>query len=123
MAGSLMRAGTDRHKMHHSVQPPERRFVMSRMNHSYAVLAGVLTIAAAATSLAAPPAAERHDEAIAIEGLLKTGWEVAGFTSTFDNRSAMILFRHPKEVSLVQCLTGYDVTRTPRTYTNCYRLR
>lgn len=63
------------------------------------------------------------EEAIAIEELLKSGWQVAGFTSTFDNRSAMILFRHPTETTLVQCLTGYDVTRTPRTYTNCYRLR
>lgn len=98
---------------------------MSRMNRNCTVLAGALTIAAiaAAAAFAAPPPAERHDEAIAIEGLLKAGWEVAGFTSTFDNRSAMILFRHPNEASLVQCLTGYDVTRTPRTYTNCYRLR
>ena len=63
------------------------------------------------------------EEVITIEGLLKSGWQIAGFTSTFDNRSAMILFRHPDETTLVQCLTGYDVTRTPRTYTNCYRLR
>jgi hypothetical protein len=54
---------------------------------------------------------------------VKSGWQVAGFTSTFDNRSALILFRHPTETTLVPCLTGYDVTRTPRTYTNCFRLR
>jgi hypothetical protein len=66
---------------------------------------------------------ETQEEVISIEELLKSGWQVAGFTSTFDNRSAMILFRHPSETTLVQCLTGYDVTRSPRTYTNCYRLR
>jgi hypothetical protein len=54
---------------------------------------------------------------------LKTGWQVAGFTSTYDNRSALILFRHPTETTLVQCRSGYDVTRIPRTYALCYRLR
>jgi hypothetical protein len=53
-------------------------------------------------------------------------WEdqqVAGYTSTFDNRSAMILLKHPSEGYLVQCLAGYDVQRTPRVYVNCYELR
>jgi hypothetical protein len=70
---------------------------------------------------ATPALAE--EESITIEDLMKSGWQIAGFASTFDNRSAMILFRHPTETTLVQCLAGYDVTRTPRTYTNCYRLR
>ena len=78
---------------------------------------------AGTAAVSAPPRPNSHEETIAIEDLLKSGWQIAGFTSTFDNRSAMILFRHPTETSLVQCLTGYDVTRTPRTYTNCYRLR
>lgn len=77
----------------------------------------------ASGALAEEPKAGSADESLAIEDLLKSGWKVEGFTSTFDNRSAMILFSHPTEMSLVQCLTGYDVTRTPRTYTNCYRLR
>jgi hypothetical protein len=59
----------------------------------------------------------------AIEVLLRTGWQIAGYTSTFDNRSAFILFRHPDETFLVQCRAGYDVTREPRTYSNCYELR
>lgn len=58
-----------------------------------------------------------------IEGLLKSGWQVAGYTSTFDNRSSLILFRHANETFLVQCSTIYDVTRTPRTAINCYELR
>ncbi|WP_295555097.1 hypothetical protein [uncultured Hyphomicrobium sp.] len=84
--------------------------------------AAVLSLVAPAPIQAADQKSE-PEEQISIEDLLKSGWQVAGFTSTFDNRSAMILFRHPTETTLVQCLTGYDVTRTPRTYTNCYRLR
>jgi hypothetical protein len=54
---------------------------------------------------------------------LKSGWQVAGYTSTFDNRSSLVLFKNPNETYLVQCLTGYDVQRTPRVYQNCYRLK
>lgn len=78
---------------------------------------------AAAFAAVAPALAQAAEESPSIEGLLKSGWQIAGFTSTFDNRSALILFRHPSETTLVQCLSGYDVTRTPRTYSNCYRLK
>lgn len=87
------------------------------------VIVGVCAALVAASSHAGAPKPDPSEENIAIEDLLKSGWKVAGFTSTFDNPSAMILFNHPTETTLVQCLTGYDVTRTPRTYRNCYRLR
>lgn len=58
-----------------------------------------------------------------IEGLLKDGWQIAGYTSAVDGYSAFILFRHPDEKHLVQCRAGYDVTRENRVQTNCYRLR
>jgi hypothetical protein len=64
-----------------------------------------------------------EESAGSIEMLLKSGWQIAGYTSTFDNRSALILFKNPAETFLVQCLTGYDVTRSPRVYQNCYRLK
>jgi hypothetical protein len=64
-----------------------------------------------------------EESAETIEQLLKSGWQIAGYTSTFDNRSSLILFKHPAETYLVQCLTGYDVTRSPRVYQNCYRLK
>jgi len=70
----------------------------------------------------AGPADEPVEEKITIEGLLKSGWQVAGYAGTNDNRSAFVLFRHPSESYLVQCLTGYDVTRTPRVYAHCYAL-
>lgn len=89
----------------------------------FSIASLALTLAMANQAQAGSPQPTPNDENIAIEDLLKSGWEVAGFTGTFDNRSAMILFRHPTETSLVQCLAGYDVTRTPRTYRNCYRLR
>jgi hypothetical protein len=88
-----------------------------------AIATCALSLLVTGPALTASPKPDLREETIAIEDLLKSGWQVAGFTSTFDNRSAMILFRHPTETTLVQCLTGYDVTRTPRTYTNCYRLR
>jgi hypothetical protein len=58
-----------------------------------------------------------------IEQLLAQGWEIAGYTGGFDNRTALILFRHPGVNTLVQCSTLYDVTRTPRQVVNCYELK
>ena len=59
----------------------------------------------------------------AIEELLKTGWQIAGYSQAFDNRSTFILFRHPEQTYLVQCRVGYDVTRNPSVYSICYELR
>ena len=59
----------------------------------------------------------------AIGELLKTGWQIAGYGPAFDNRSTFILFRHPEQTYLVQCRVGYDVTRTPSTYSICYKLQ
>jgi hypothetical protein len=63
------------------------------------------------------------EQRISIESLLKDGWQIAGYTSTVDDRSTFILFRHPNQTYLVQCRSGYDVTREPRVYSNCYELR
>ena len=54
--------------------------------------------------------------------LLSEGWEIAGYTGTFDNRSSLLLFRKRDTNYLVQCSVLYDVTRTPRTVLNCYEL-
>ena len=86
-------------------------------------------LAVAALGLACSGSVWAADDAVAdeeirsIETLLKGGWEIAGYVSTGDNRSSLTLFKHPGETYLVQCLTGYDVTRTPRVYTHCYKLR
>jgi hypothetical protein len=76
----------------------------------------------------APAAVVRADAASdesagSIEQLLKSGWEVAGYSSNSDNRSTFILFKNPAQSYLVQCLAGYDVTRSPRTFENCYKLK
>jgi hypothetical protein len=82
-----------------------------------------IMLAAAGAWGAPPPAsAQTHDEKLSMETLLKAGWQVAGYTSTFDNRSALILLKNPNEMYLVQCLAGYDVQRSPRVYVNCYEL-
>jgi hypothetical protein len=57
-----------------------------------------------------------------IEELLKTGWQIAGYSQAFDNRSTFILFRTPDQSYLVQCRVGYDVTRIPSAYSLCYKL-
>jgi len=76
------------------------------------------------SAFAAPlRAASDQSDGPTVERLLKAGWQIAGFTNTFDNRSALILFKHPTESYLVQCRTGLDVTRTPPVYANCYELR
>ena len=60
---------------------------------------------------------------LTIEQLLAQGWEIVGYTGGFDNRTSLILFRHPGVNTLVQCSTLYDVTRTSRVVVNCYELR
>ena len=51
------------------------------------------------------------------------GWQIAGYSQATDNRSTFILFRHPDQTYLVQCRAGYDATRTPPTYSICYKLQ
>jgi hypothetical protein len=92
---------------------------MPDVSHPFAIV-----LAAACACVAAWPAsAQTEEEKFPIETRLKAGWQVAGYTSTFDNRSALILLKHPDETYLTQCLAGYDVQRSPRVYVNCYELR
>ena len=63
------------------------------------------------------------DAPLTIGQLIAQGWEIAGFASGYDNRTSLILFRHPGVNALVQCGVLYDVTRSPRTIINCYELR
>jgi len=81
------------------------------------VFAGI----AIALSPATAPAATTQGPAIS--DLLKTGWQIAGYSQAFDNRSTFILFRHPEQTYLVQCRVGYDVTRNPSVYAIRYELR
>jgi len=82
-----------------------------------ALIVGIAALALPGTISAAP------EETVSIETLLKGGWQIAGYASTFDTRSAFILFRHPDETYLVQCRASYDVTRTPPVTSNCYKLQ
>ena len=82
---------------------------------SLLVLAAIMGPAASSLAVAEAP--------LTIEQLLAQGWETAGYASGYDNRTALILFRHPGVNALVQCSTLYDVTRNPRTVVNCYELR
>src|ERR1700677_1366973 len=52
---------------------------------------------------------------LTVDQLLAQGWEIAGYASGYDNRTSLILFRHPGVNALVQCGVLYDVTRNPRT--------
>jgi hypothetical protein len=60
---------------------------------------------------------------LTIEQLLAQGWEIAGYASGYDNRTSLILFRHPGVNAFVQCGVLFDVTRNPHTIVNCYELR
>jgi hypothetical protein len=62
------------------------------------------------------------EQPLTIERLSADGWEIAGYTGTFDNRSSLILFRKKDRTYLIQCSILYDVTRNPRVITNCYEL-
>ena len=91
---------------------------MPKMGVLWAALASGVATLIIPTSLFAEP-----EENIPIATLLKGGWQIAGYTSTLDSRSAFILFRHPEEPYLVQCRAAYDVTRTPPVTSNCYKLQ
>ena len=80
-----------------------------------------MCMALAVTTTAAEP--QEAGGKLSIEDLLKSGWQIAGYTGAVDNWSTFILLRHPSETHLIQCRAGYDVTREPRVQTNCYRLR
>jgi hypothetical protein len=86
------------------------------------ILIAVFAMAGAA-AFPAKADAVSDESAGTIAQLLKSGWQIAGFASNFDNRSTFILFKNPGEPYLVQCLAGYDVTRSPRVFENCYRLQ
>ena len=75
-----------------------------------------------AAYLAAGGPAYAAEPPLTIERLSADGWEIAGYTGTFDNRSSLILFRRKDTRYLVQCSILYDVTRSPRVITNCYEL-
>ena len=76
-----------------------------------------------ATMLAASSVMAADQPPLTIDQLLAQGWEIAGYASGYDNRTSLILFRHPGVNALVQCGVLYDVTRSPRTIVNCYELR
>jgi hypothetical protein len=81
---------------------------------SWLVFAMMLAVFRSAT--AEPPP-------LTIDQLLAQGWEIAGYASGYDNRTSLVLFRHPGVNPLVQCGVLYDVTRNPRTIVNCYELK
>ena len=95
----------------------QRQSPFTALTFRRTVLAGAALVAVPATA----PAATTQGPAIT--DLLKTGWQIAGYSQAFDNRSTFILFRHPEQSYLVQCRVGYDVTRSPSVYSICYELR
>jgi len=82
----------------------------------------ILVAAAALMLVAVAPARPESEKNVTIGELLKSGWQIAGYTNAVDNRSAFILFKHPTETYLVQCRVGYDVTREPPVHAHCYEL-
>ena len=82
-------------------------------------LATILALLLAASAVAAT------DENISMETLLKDGWQVAGYAAAnqFAVESAMILLRHADQSYLVQCRASFDVNRSPRVTSHCYKLR
>jgi hypothetical protein len=88
-----------------------KEFIVMRMS-----LSSALALTPVAMSAGEPPP-------LSIDQLLAQGWEIAGYASGYDNRTSLMLFRHPGVNALVQCGVLYDVTRNPRTIINCYELK
>ena len=76
-----------------------------------------------AMMLAALSFAAAEQAPLTIDQLLAQGWEIAGYASGYDNRTSLMLFRHPGINALVQCGVLYDVTHNPRTIVDCYELK
>ena len=72
--------------------------------------------------LAGSSVAPAAEPPLTVERLMEDGWEIAGYTGTFDNRSSLLLFRNKDRKYLVQCSILYDVTRVQRVALNCYEL-
>jgi hypothetical protein len=83
------------------------------------------SVAALAVLLAAScsASAQTADDEPTIEALLKSGWQIPGYTRRRRNWSTFVLFRHPDQTYLVQCRTGYDATREPHIKPHCSKLR
>ena len=76
--------------------------------------------------LLAAPAVAATDENISMETLLKDGWQdcrLRGGQSVCCQSGRMILLRHADQSYLVQCRASFDVTRSPRVTSHCYKLR
>ena len=69
--------------------------------------------------VSAASVATAEEPPLTIGQLLSDGWDIAGFASGYDNRTSLILFRHPGRNALVRCGVLNDVTRAPRTVVNC----
>ena len=82
-----------------------------------------IVFASLATLIMSGDVSAAAEDGPTIGELLKTGWQIAGYSEAIDNRSTFILFRHSEQNYLVQCRVGYDVTRTPSTYSICYKLQ
>jgi len=67
----------------------------------------------AASSLAAA------EMPLTIDQLLAQGWEIAGCASGYDNRTSLILFRHPGVNALVQCGILYACRAQSSIVTSC----
>lgn len=83
----------------------------------------ILTVLASMAALSPPASSQDVKKRPKVEKLLKSGWQIAGFASAGNGRNSFMLFKHPKNTYLVQCVAGYDVTRTPREFVICYTLR
>jgi hypothetical protein len=88
-----------------------------RLARAFALALVALGLAAGAC-LAETPV----QEPLTIEGVVRGGWEIAGYVAVSDNRS-LILFRHKELKYLVQCSVLVDVMRNPRLVTYCYELK
>ena len=78
----------------------------------------IVAALAAGLGLVTPTLAQTAGEILTVEQLLKSGWQVVGFSGAGGNRMGLVLFRHATETYLVQCLTGYDDT----VVVSCYEL-
>ena len=93
---------------------------MSQNLRSLTLLAGI----AVGLCVSETATAQTAEDKLSIEALVKSGWQVAGYTSTFDNRSATISVKAlQRELSGAMFGRLRCAAERHAFYVNCYELR
>ena len=104
--------------------PPQQRrprMCAEFVRHGSPYCASIAAFAVLIAATCSVSAQTAYDEP-KIEGLLKSGWQIAGIPARSITGRPWCVPTSGSDI-LVQCRTGYDATREPHIEPHCYKLR